>query len=324
MSVISLSSLKGGVGKTSLSINVSHAFAQRGCRTLLIDLDPAGHSTSFFKIGTPPRGFPQQSPLARLFLSRDGTRALEPEDVDLDQLGQGETELIVPIRPNFDLLPAGSELRYFLWGHGPKAFIRFFPRLIEELNYHYDNIVIDTPPDFNVLTRNAIASSDLVTIPVDSSGMSISSLEELVINAQHISGPSWAICRTMVNKQATRVRRLSDDRLSKSLNMGGEDFSVRDEEFISLLRQHEARGTSVASNGVENPEPPLYLLQTEIRRTEHQNRLTFLGKTAFDSKATSRLAEDYHGVASEMERILALRSPEESSELGDELVGQLF
>lgn len=311
MSVIVFSSLKGGVGKTSLSINVAAAFAKRGCKTLLVDLDPASHATSCFKLGR-DRGFPQESPLARLFLAKDGSnRAAEEPGSGLDGY---EAELIVTLRQNLEMLPGGAELKYFQWGQGPKAFITFFPGLIEELRYHYDYIVIDTPPEFNVLTRNAIAAADLVTVPVDSSGMSITSLEELVISAQHIDGPSWAICRTMVNRQALRTRRLSEGRLSRYLHPNGSETCRPNDEFIDMLR----RSTGPAGAGSDSP---IYLLRTTVSRTEEQNRLSFLGKTAFDNRASCRLAADYTNVARELETVLEIRGGEA---LGSEVEPEVF
>ncbi len=320
MSVIVFSSLKGGVGKTSLSINVAAGFARRGCKTLLIDLDPASHATGCFRLGA-KRGFPQESPLARLFLARDGSNAaVSGPASSMDDWTAQEAELIVPLRPYFEILPGGAELRYFQWGQGPKAFITFFPRLVDELRYHYDFIIVDTPPEFNVLTRNAIAVADLVTVPVDSSGMSITSLEELVISAQHIEGPSWSICRTMVNRQASRIRRLSEGRLSKYLNQPStEPGQPIDDEFMDMLRQ---TGRSSQSGAVN--QNPIYLLRTTVSRTEEQNRLSFLGKTAFDNKSSSRLAEDYLSVARELETILEIRGGESAPEVNTEVLSQLW
>ena len=69
MGVICFASLKGGVGKTSLSLNTAGAFAKRGCETLLIDLDPSGHSSRYFQAKSLRKTTPMESPLARLFLS---------------------------------------------------------------------------------------------------------------------------------------------------------------------------------------------------------------------------------------------------------------
>ncbi|MCB0322783.1 MAG: ParA family protein [Bdellovibrionales bacterium] len=348
MGVICFASLKGGVGKTTLSLNIAGALAARGCETLLIDLDPAGHSSRFFQRSVSPfqrsgsrSGTTDvsniQSPLAKLFLSGR-------LDVDNDELGTViETALelclpmIAPVRPRMALLPAGPELRHFLWGKAARTFRSFFPRLLEELRCSYDYVVIDTPPDYNVLSRNAIAASDLVVVPLDASAMSIDCLEELVKSCAHIKGPTWSILRTMVNRQASRVRELAAERLHSNLNVAhgmphpAEDEADADDDieanledadrFIEMMERRETRqsnpnGFSAAATGsTEDAESPIYLLNSVVYRTEQQNRLSFLGKTAFDTRATFRLAEQYGGVARELEEILSLLSEEADNSL---------
>ena len=101
-------------------------------------------------------------------------------------------------------------------------------------------------------------------------------------------------------------------------------------QFIQLLRKRESvNGVAGAKteNGVGGHEPserraeepaatnqePIYLLNSMIYRTEQQNRLTFTGRTAFDDRSTAKLAEQYLGVARELEEIITLVSPKESA-----------
>lgn len=329
MSVFCFAALKGGVGKTTLSLNTAHAFARRGCRTVLIDLDPSGHSTSNFKLQSPNIAhavsssihviptFRGESVLAREFLgSRAGFE---------DSAGS----LTLPVRTYLDLIPAGPELRHFFWGRGAKVFATSFGSLIEDLKSDYDHIVIDTAPDFNVLSRNAIAAADMVVVPVDSSEMSINSLEELLLSAQHIRGPIWAIVRTMVTRQARSVQRLTsenlqarfdlldaqDDEPDTILNNGVEDADV----FMRMLCERErAKETRISS--VDRDVNPIYLLHAVISRTEQQNKLSFQGKTAFDTRATAKLADQYTAVAKELEDIIAYTEGEEVEMIDSDLL----
>lgn len=307
MAVICFASLKGGVGKTSLSVNVSHAFAERGCETLLIDLDPAGHTTRFFKSGDLVHQFPQESPLARLFLAND-SEFWESERKGIIETAYGNgLSLFTPVRERFSVLPSGPELRHFLWGRGGRMFRQLFPRLIEELKDCFDQVVIDTPPDLNPTTRNSIASADLVAVPVDASEMSIYCLEEIISQTAHIQGPAWSIIRTMVNRQAHRGRALTNERLGKHLDLEGtenKDIDLEDPgQFISLLRARTVKAAESAN--VQADARPIYLLNTVVYRTDEQNKLSFYRKTAFDSRNTARLAEQYADVAGEVEDILA-------------------
>lgn len=329
MGIICFASLKGGVGKTTLSVSVASAFAQRGCQTLLIDLDPAEHASRFFRVEQVGEYRRPESPLARLLLAGDVENRAQTTGGIIGAAMAERVPLVVPIRPRFAIIPSGSELRHFLWGRGARMFKTLFPKLLEELNCSYDYIIIDTPPDYNVLTRSSIGVSDLVVVPVDTSAMSIHCLEELVNQCSHIKGPIWSILRTMVNRQASRIQKLSTERLGKNLSLRSSDEMGEDDEdelsevdienpeaFISLLEQREDGencGSSLGSpdQNMRN-DSPIYLLNSVVYRTEQQNRLSFIGKTAFDDRSTRKLAAQYATVARELEQILSLHEEAES------------
>ncbi len=320
MGVIVFASLKGGVGKTSLSINVAHALARRGCRTLLIDLDPAGHSTRFF---IKPGGHSAESPLARLFF--------EAAKEELSEAPLPGEDYLHVARPDLELLSSGEELRHFLWGKGNQLFARYFPKLLKRLKVEYDHVVVDTPPDFNTLTRNSLAAADLALVPVDASAMSIYSLEELLLSAQHLDRPTWGIVRTMVGKKARKSQRLSNERLQQkfdvqlledSIEADDEEFDVEDPaSFMSMLQNWErekaaqgdaARPDLTRSDATPPPrsEKPIYLLRSLIYRTETQNQLTFSGKTSLDTRQSAALADQYLAVAREVESLLTSKETE--------------
>ena len=355
MAVICFSSLKGGVGKTTLSLSVASAFAKRDCQTLLIDLDPAEHASRFFLQNQEKSQEEQKSPLAHLFLSLSETALgsgvfdnhssgiiseRPPVDSLIDEAVSLGVPLIKSVRPRFSLLPAGSELRHFLWGKGSRAFKRLFPKLLEELNSSYDYIIIDTPPDYNVLTRNAIASADLAVVPIDPSVMSIDCLERLVAQCSHIQGPVWSIMRTMVNRQASKVQKLSQQRLSEKLSLrSGTSTSDDDDDFSDfdlqntddLLRMFDdtsrssaAPNIGPAANTAQQQDSPIYLLNSVIYRTEEQNRLSFLRKTAFDLKSSAKLAQQYMELARELEQILSYAVEEEPITLPDDFLPNAF
>lgn len=332
MGVICFGSLKGGVGKTSLSVNVAHAYAERGCEVLIVDLDPMGHASRLFLSGQEAGGVEQsqalsvESPLARLFLaSESGAAAAGNISNITERCVQQNITLLRPVREQLSLIPSGPELRHFLWGRGARLFKDYFSDLIKELSSDFDHIIIDTPPDFNVLTRNALASADIIVVPVDSSAMSVHCLEEIVTSANHIQGPTWAIVRSMVTKQASRMHRLTSDLLEESarkqensmVRLGGaaegaseiEDISDP-EDFISLV-ERKGRDRSPGQELEEEEQTiadrsPIFLLHSVIYRSEQQNKLSFMGRTAFDHKANSPLKEQYLSVSRELEALLSL------------------
>ena len=338
MGVVSFVSLKGGVGKTSLSVNVAHAFAHRGCETLLIDLDPMGHASRILSRDL-SKGKVFASPLGRPFLGAEESGDLNSNNGAefqkfLDQTIDSEFPVIERVRDNLGIISSGPELRHFFWGKGARAFRKYFSKLLDELSCHYDYVVIDTPPDYNVLTRNAIAEADLAVVPVDSSAMSIHCLEEILAAGGHIRGPAWLILRTMVSRQASRTQRMTQERLKKNLyvkpasEMDQEDFEEEmdeadlsnPEEFLMMVERHQHRGGqggNIQSRiGGDNP---IYLLNSVIYRTEIQNRLTFMGKTAFDTAESGALKNLYSEAARELEYILSMVEDDEEESNPDSL-----
>lgn len=154
---VAICNQKGGVGKTVTAINLSAFLAAYGHRTLLIDLDPQGHSGLGFGIET---------------------EALERSVYDvLVNGGSSPEEAIVSLRPNLDLLPSNIDL-----SSAELELARFEKRerrvqnLVESLGDRYAYIVIDCPPSLGILTLNALVASQIVIIPVTPSFLSIHGL----------------------------------------------------------------------------------------------------------------------------------------------------
>lgn len=295
MSVICLTSLKGGVGKTSLSINLAHALAKGSCQVLLVDFDPAAHATRYLRVKP-------SSTLAKLFL----LNGVEDEESILDLAINSDLNIVSPVRKNLDLLPGGEELRHFFWGQGARTFKNLFSKFIGEMENVYDYIIIDTAPDFNILTRNAIAASSVSLVPVDTSEMSIFGLEEIIANSSHIKGPTWGIVRSMVPKQASRIQKLSEDRIGEQFNTTStiEKIDPEDEEFFELIENFENKKED--STEKSNSSAAIFLFNTKIYRSEQMNRLSFSGKSAFDTKATEKIAEQYAAVSHELESLIEM------------------
>jgi chromosome partitioning protein len=154
---IAICNQKGGVGKTVTAINLSAFLAAYGHKTLLIDLDPQGHSG--------------------LGLGVD-TEAVERSTYDVLVNGGCPMErAIVSVKPNLDILPSNIEL-----ASAEIELARFESRErrlkkgVDELKESYGYVVIDCPPSLGILTLNALVASQIVIIPVTPSFLSIHGL----------------------------------------------------------------------------------------------------------------------------------------------------
>jgi len=167
--ILALANQKGGVGKTTTSVNLACYLAERGFRTLLIDLDPQGNATS--SLGIEKRDL-----------------ATSTYDVLVD--GTSVPSCLVPqVRPNLDLLGANQDLAEAearlnrLAGAGNGAHVeRMHYRLrtaLGEVRSAYDALLIDCPPSLGMLTVNALTACDGVLIPVQCEYLALEGLAQM-------------------------------------------------------------------------------------------------------------------------------------------------
>ena len=146
MIVISCYSMKGGVGKTTLAVNLAHAIQTAGHHTLLVDLDPQGSSGFHFRVGPSPYSKAGKCDLADSKL-REYIRHTDFPNLDI--LASNPAYRKLDIRLN-RLKNSRKQLRGFL----------------ESLDAKYEYAVLDCPPGISLLAENVFHASDAIVIPV--------------------------------------------------------------------------------------------------------------------------------------------------------------
>lgn len=159
--IIAIANQKGGVGKTTTSINLSAALAENGKRILVIDSDPQGNTTSGFGIEK---------------------NELENSIYEL-LLGDCSVEECVIKRENtrLSILPANVNLaaaEVELIDAPSKEFI--LKREIDYIRDKYDYIIIDCPPSLSLLTINALTTADSVLVPIQCEYYALEGLSQLI------------------------------------------------------------------------------------------------------------------------------------------------
>ena len=167
--VIAIANQKGGVGKTTTSINLSACLAEKGKKVLLIDMDSQGNTTSGF-------GFEKNE------LDKTVYEVLR-EEVSIE-------EAIIPVEECFEnlfLIPAnrnlaGAEIELVT----RENMQHILKKQLEPIKDEYDFIVIDCPPALGMLTVNAMTAADSVLVPIQCEFYALDGLSQLIYTIELI------------------------------------------------------------------------------------------------------------------------------------------
>ncbi|MDA9208355.1 ParA family protein [Octadecabacter sp.] len=168
--IISIANQKGGVGKTTTTINLGAALAKIGFRVLIVDLDPQGNASTGLGIDAEERRVTTYD-----LLSGD----VSPHDAARDTNVEGL--LIIPATTDLssaDMNLMSNEKRSFMLHDALRQ------PSIDGLKLDY--ILIDCPPSLNILTVNALIASDSVVVPLQSEFFALEGLSQLMLTVREV------------------------------------------------------------------------------------------------------------------------------------------
>lgn len=170
MQVWAVANQKGGVGKTTTAVALAGLAASRGKRVLLVDLDPHGSLTSYFRLN--PDALP----------SSTFTLFQERKKLSTSLVGQ----LVVPTDyQRLSLLPASTALATLerqAIGHDGMGLV--IAKALAQLWDDFDLAVLDCPPQLGVLMVNALAACQQLIIPVQTEFLALKGLERILHTLQ--------------------------------------------------------------------------------------------------------------------------------------------
>ncbi len=165
--IIAVVNQKGGVGKTTTTVNLTSAVGAEGKRTLLVDIDPQGNATSGVGVS-----------------KKQGT--LSTYELLIGAAAVRDVIQVTPFR-NVDVLPAGIQLA------GAEIEMVEMNRrenrlkaVLAEVRGDYDYIFIDCPPSLGLLTLNALCAADTLLVPIQCEYYALEGLSQLMATVRQV------------------------------------------------------------------------------------------------------------------------------------------
>jgi chromosome partitioning protein len=204
--IVTVAIHKGGTGKTTMAVNLAFLAAERGAKTLMVDLDPQKNGT---------------------------TTVVDPNKTDFEQVRQ-TADLFEDAEPTKPILAASETLhllvadeRLFGVERLPFEAVELFGRRLLELAAQYDLIVVDTPPTMGFGMLAPLLVSDFAFAPVMPNRYSTDGLETLIVKVNEVKGgtnPKLNFLGILINKW--RKTSPAQNRMVKQLRKELGDFMM--------------------------------------------------------------------------------------------------
>jgi chromosome partitioning protein len=265
--VIVVGNQKGGVGKTTNTINIAAALSQLGRTSLIIDLDMTAGATK--SLGAPTEGWISSFELL--------TGA---EDAEGTIIGDNEREVTLP--PNIHLVPSSrklAELDTFLASNPWVVHQDLLLEPIRRLRGRYDYIFLDTPPQVTKTTVPALKAADFVILSAMPDHLAIAGIADALRDVA--TAKKYGNARLVLLAVIVCAIPQPKTRLARQLVQYVEQSCV-------------------------GPDGQSLKFQTDIIRTVTIQEAQRLAKTIFQYDPTHLVAEQYRTVASELEERIAL------------------
>jgi chromosome partitioning protein len=193
--IIAITNQKGGVGKTTTSVNLATSLALSGFRVLIVDFDPQAHTTVHLS--------DHLKPVDPSYKSETGIyevlkRELTPEQV-----------LLQTVHPNLKIISSHLKLGSFNQNSPVGLQFKLKESFSEEFLAQFDFVFIDCQPSLSLLTLNALTMADFVLLPVQAEFLALDGLTQLIVTLKEVRAklhPKLTVLGVLVTMYDSRNR----------------------------------------------------------------------------------------------------------------------
>ena len=297
MRTIAVVNQKGGCGKTITSINLSAFLACAHRRVLLVDMDPQGHATLGLLADD---AAPPSKTMYEVFSRRAGKERTGLRDV------------IVSLRPNFDIAPADillSAIPEMLGGLAGRE--DMLSEALAGVRGDYDYVIVDCPPNVGLLTFNALKACSEAIVPMDPSFFSLHGIAKLLETFDLLAQKSdhhidARVLVTLYPGRAPFVKAVVDE---LHRHLGG--------RYFETIIRYSIKLAEAASHGVPIAQYSRHCagfidyqaLSAEVLRRETEDPCVARGDEATETRARSRRAEPLFPIVTPQEVTFSIEAP---------------
>lgn len=269
--IIAISNQKGGVGKTTSTLNLGAAIHQLGHRVLLVDLDPQGSLT--LSAGFVPDDL--EKTIFQMFeevLSLSSGGASKPDFAFVEDTKPVSFEQlpILTSEEGLQLIPSNIELSRadFVFSARPGGYVALRD-LLQAADSHYDYILLDCPPSLGILTANGLVAANRVVIPLQADYLALKGV--------------YLLLRTIAD-----IRRS----MNPQLKIGGVFITMADTRLIHTNDMIETTQTSFAGK--------VHVFKTIVRMNAPIKESPIAGQSILTYSPSSVGAQAYRDLALEI------------------------
>lgn len=188
---------KGGVGKSSITSNLAAVSASEGKKTLVVDLDVQGNSSHYLGFEESEGG---ENTVAEYLSQRSGFFQASKKPIDFVHETPFENLYLLPASPELAHVEKDLESRYKIYK---------LRDALRDLDEEFDNIFIDTPPNFNFYSKSALIAAQELLIPFDCDTFSLHALHivmENVFELREDHNPELEVGGVIVNQYNSQAK----------------------------------------------------------------------------------------------------------------------